>query len=495
MRSKTRASRDAATAAHQQTQSAADSNYTNVLRKNDGGMSFDILLSSKQKRDEQQTVHTIPCIGKSTSQNSKSFPSCSNSNFASSSSSSKEEDKKYHYTLSFTLRFPYANDSAFVSYFYPFSYSDLQGWLNILSMRRPAKVLRRQLLCRSRMGNRVDLLTITNMCSPASALRERPVVVLSGRVHPGEVNASWVMKGAVDFLVSSNGVAAELRNRFVFKVVPCLNPDGVICGNHRCSLSGVDLNRQYLAPSHVYHPAIFHLKQLVASLNADLQRKIFLVCDAHGHSRMMNVTLYGCAPDADHKHFGRAKFPSKQRLKTQKSKVSSKSTALSTKVKLAAMDALLPSYAIESLFVDRFKLFPMLLALRAPNMFSMDQCVWSFSKQKEGTARVVFWRQFNIQNAFTMESSFCGAALANSSLKGFHFNVEHYLQMGAKFCGALFDVSAETTEAKQRLLSAVKHLKANIQTYVPNGGEEENSTRGASSSTKKMRSRKARKGK
>ena len=27
------------------------------------------------------------------------------------------------------------------------------------------------------------------------------------------------------------------------KVVPMLNPDGVINGNYRCSLAGVDLNR------------------------------------------------------------------------------------------------------------------------------------------------------------------------------------------------------------------------------------------------------------
>jgi len=470
MRHKTRAHRDRETA-----QSAAavqtDSNYTNVLRRNDNGMSFDILLSSKKTSNpkrkigsEEQSpsphVHTIPSVNSSSSEKKTAAPT--------QSQWSKEEDKKYHYTLSFTVRFPYAGDTAFVSYFYPFSYSDLQGWLNILTISRRLNVLRRQLLCRSRMGNRVDLLTITNLSSAVSSIRERPVVVLSGRVHPGEVNASWVIKGAVDFLVSSNGVAAELRNRFVFKVVPCLNPDGVICGNHRCSLSGVDLNRQYLAPSHVYHPSIFHLKALVAALSADVQRPrgVFCVCDAHGHSRMMNVTLYGCAPDADHKHFGRARK-------------SSLAQTAAAKVKMAAMDAMVPNGNAH------FKLLPMLLALRAPNLFSMEQCVWTFSKQKEGTARVVFWRQFNIQNAFTMESSFCGATMG--SLKGFHFNVEHYLQMGAKFVAALYDVAADTNEAKVRLANAVKQLKAMV-----GNNDEEGTNNGSSSSTKKMRSRKAR---
>lgn len=64
-----------------------------------------------------------------------------------------------------------------------------------------------------------------------------------GRVHPGESNASWMMKGTLDFLTGSSLDAKILRDNFVFKVVPMLNPDGVINGNYRCSLAGVDLNR------------------------------------------------------------------------------------------------------------------------------------------------------------------------------------------------------------------------------------------------------------
>ncbi len=37
--------------------------------------------------------------------------------------------------------------------------------------------------------------------------------------------------------------AVALRDKYVFKIVPMLNPDGVITGNYRCSLGGYDLNR------------------------------------------------------------------------------------------------------------------------------------------------------------------------------------------------------------------------------------------------------------
>ena len=55
------------------------------------------------------------------------------------------------------------------------------------------------------------------------------------------------MEGAIQYLLSD--AAASLRNFFMFKIIPMLNPDGVISGNARCSLSGKDLNRQWLFPS------------------------------------------------------------------------------------------------------------------------------------------------------------------------------------------------------------------------------------------------------
>jgi Predicted carboxypeptidase len=53
-----------------------------------------------------------------------------------------------------------------------------------------------------------------------------------------------MMKGAIDFLLSDAREAKILRKKFIFRIIPMLNPDGVIYGNYRCSLLGVDLNRR-----------------------------------------------------------------------------------------------------------------------------------------------------------------------------------------------------------------------------------------------------------
>ena len=43
----------------------------------------------------------------------------------------------------------------------------------------------------------------------------------------------------------------KLRRKFVFKLVPMLNPDGVIVGNYRTNLAARDLNRTYKDPKKV----------------------------------------------------------------------------------------------------------------------------------------------------------------------------------------------------------------------------------------------------
>jgi cytosolic carboxypeptidase protein 2/3 len=81
------------------------------------------------------------------------------------------------------------------------------------------------------------MVIITNFSSKPEDIALRKAVVITSRVHPGESNSSYIMQGILDFLVSDDEGARYLRNNFVFKIVPMLNPDGVIVGNYRCSLS------------------------------------------------------------------------------------------------------------------------------------------------------------------------------------------------------------------------------------------------------------------
>jgi hypothetical protein len=77
---------------------------------------------------------------------------------------------------------------------------------------------KRRTLCRSLAGNDVDVLTITTFGGAAAALDARRGVVLSARVHPGEVGSSWLMHGMIDFLTGPSLEAKVLRDNFIFKV-------------------------------------------------------------------------------------------------------------------------------------------------------------------------------------------------------------------------------------------------------------------------------------
>ena len=61
----------------------------------------------------------------------------------------------------------------------------------------------RNTLCRTIAGNKCEYVTITSRDN-VDKKAERKGVLLSARVHPGESNASWMMKGLIDFLVGDS---------------------------------------------------------------------------------------------------------------------------------------------------------------------------------------------------------------------------------------------------------------------------------------------------
>jgi len=47
------------------------------------------------------------------------------------------------------------------------------------------------------------MLIITNLESSQDAIAERPAMIISSRVHPGESNASFIMEGIIKFLMGN----------------------------------------------------------------------------------------------------------------------------------------------------------------------------------------------------------------------------------------------------------------------------------------------------
>jgi cytosolic carboxypeptidase protein 2/3 len=126
-----------------------------------------------------------------------------------------------------------------------------------------SKFVERSTLFTTLAGNKGELLTITDPSGTEAEQAKKKGVIITARIHPGESNSSFMMKGVINFLTQSDSLEANLlRKTFVFKIVPMINVDGVICGNYRASLSGMDLNRQWKAPSSVVFPEIHAIKRM-----------------------------------------------------------------------------------------------------------------------------------------------------------------------------------------------------------------------------------------
>ncbi|XP_019638452.1 PREDICTED: cytosolic carboxypeptidase 1-like [Branchiostoma belcheri] len=261
---------------------------------------------------------------------------------------------------------------------------------------------RQQTLCDSLGGNPCPVLTIT--ARPDIGNKEslvefnnRQYIFLSARVHPGESNSSWVMNGTLDFLLSDDILARQLRETYIFKIIPMLNPDGVINGSHRVSLSGDDLNRCYLYPSPDVHPTIYHTKGLLQYLK--LIGKLPLVyCDYHGHSRKKNVFMYGCSQGQDESEGKENQNPGL---------IEEEDNAMT------ALPRILDDCA---------------------QQFCWQNCNFAVEKSKEGTGRVVVWRM-GVNRSYTMESTYCGCD--QGRYKGLQISTEHLEEMGRRFCEAL----------------------------------------------------------
>jgi len=320
------------------------------------------------------------------------------------------------HTLTFTITFSHDDDTCYLSHCYPYTYSDLQVYLDKLELNPECRsFIRRKTLCETEAGNKCDVLTITSRSVDEEDMKHRKGVIISARVHPGETNASWMMKGVIDYLVSDKVEAIELRRRFVFKIVPMLCPDGVINGNYRCGIAGHDMNRRWAKPHPKQHSTIFNTKLMIEDLMQD--REVVLFCDLHGHSRKKNVFLFGC----DSRYWNR-------KLNSGPAPV-----ALAERV------------------------FPMLMEENSQS-FAFHKCRFKVQKSKSSTGRVVTWRQMGIHNSYTVEASFCGPDKGDRV--GMHFDIPELEKMGKCIC-----LSIHAQFGKD----AMCHLLERVSASLPQG--------------------------
>lgn len=292
--------------------------------------------------------------------------------------------RKYYSTLSFDYTFEYDDDYVYFANCIPYTYSDL---MKDLANYQKAEITKfpffhRKTLCSTLGGNDVDYITINNSKSEEMnmpiASKEKESIVLIARQHPSESPGSWVIKGAIEFLMSRCEEANYLRDHFIFKIIPMMNPDGVIEGNTRTSFAGCDLNRRWAHPKEIFHPEIYYAKDMISKLAS--QRKINCFIDFHGHFGAFNSFFYcNNKPEED----------------------------------------------------NCCKVFPLITSIGS-DVINFEQCTFKMEKSKKKTCRINLYNELQIENIVTLETTNFG--FLSGKYENCYLNVNLLEEIGRDVC-------------------------------------------------------------
>ena len=113
-------------------------------------------------------------------------------------------------------------------------------------------------------------------------------VWLYARQHPGETMAEHWMEGALERLLDDSDPATRrLRAKATLHIVPNMNPDGSFRGHLRTNAAGVNLNREWHAPTLERSPEVFHVRAEMDKTGVDF------AMDVHGDEAIAANFLAG----------------------------------------------------------------------------------------------------------------------------------------------------------------------------------------------------------
>ena len=158
-------------------------------------------------------------------------------------------------------------DEISYAYFTPYDYARQQTFIKKV---QPFEQCQHTILASTHDNNSIDLITIGE-----PDMGKKSIWIIA-RQHPGETMAQWFTEGLISQLLSQDSGSYQLLEKAVFYIVPNMNPDGSIKGNHRTNSHGLDLNRQWQNPSKALCPEVYYVQEKMAQTGVDL------LLDIHG---------------------------------------------------------------------------------------------------------------------------------------------------------------------------------------------------------------------
>jgi hypothetical protein len=180
-----------------------------------------------------------------------------------------------------TLRFHPKANRIWIAHQAPYSHTKLLRLLDEIGRSPSARV---EVIGRTSLGRDLHMVTVTNFAQPDEG---KKVVSLMARQHAWESGTSFVMEGALKYILSDDPGARELRDKTVFVFYPMVDPDGCALGKVRFNAHGYDVNRNWEKvdlrdPQALQKmPEIWYVKKSIAALHE--HRPIDLMINLHNN--------------------------------------------------------------------------------------------------------------------------------------------------------------------------------------------------------------------
>lgn len=192
-----------------------------------------------------------------------------------------------------TIELTPETNAVYIAYFVPYTF---ERHLDLVAETAQMPGVRLESLGKTLDGRDMDLVS----------MGEGPLALwFIARQHPGETMAEWWMEGALDRLTDpADPVARVLREKATLYIVPNMNPDGSARGHLRTNALGVNLNREWHAPSLGSSPEVYYVLERMKETGVDF------CLDVHGDEAISNVFLAGFEGIPSHDAGNQAKFDS-----------------------------------------------------------------------------------------------------------------------------------------------------------------------------------------
>jgi|LGOV01.1.fsa_nt_gb 2-polyprenyl-3-methyl-5-hydroxy-6-metoxy-1,4-benzoquinol methylase len=140
---------------------------------------------------------------------------------------------KYDYRLPITLN---SGQAIYISNSLPHRYDAMCDWLRQIQTTHSG-ISRLTSLGQSIQGR--DILCLTISETPDTIDTENDRILITSGTHPAEPD--WLATTAIiEKLLSDESWARDARQKYIFDVIPQLNPDGFVLGTNGCNANGIN---------------------------------------------------------------------------------------------------------------------------------------------------------------------------------------------------------------------------------------------------------------